>query len=584
MKSETLFNRIVCIDTLLTFEGVIPSLAGFQLKLVQLIDTFSKALIAEEGEETQADELCKILCGYLDQHISHSLAAYGTDWQRYLLDRHFYGHDPAATPLSERFEKLLASSKGKIFDYAYRLLILIPHSLIDDIKIEKLRLRYAVTPGVKQKLQAVNNVIIIGPWAKKWFPNPQTAEKIRWKVAAEKDDLAKCLEQLRSSDNTADVIAFFPVLPDGEENEASILSQIAKWRFIAKKGEKLPCILGLYARLSQDRADDNAEQSWWTQARGRELDKAFRRLKTGLEQQCHQNVHALHRYAMADILLCWLWESGIVRSLESLFSTSSFTLDTVLLADYSEGFTRHGAWANWMGNKFHLYPGLSRTITMPPLPAFTVRLSPETLAPLPTPLPLPAPLPTPLPLPLPAPLFIPVSKSRPPDSKTPLRWPAIAWLLTFALAGVGWVVSHQRQAIYKTEMPARQDEVRARQAHGIVTVFTQGSAALLPENDKALSELLPVVMNRPGRFLIVGHSDNTGTHRLNQTISEKRAEAVRDWLVNHTDLPARRFITRGEGDSNPVASNDTAEGRRQNRRVELIPLADNHLIETSKGL
>lgn len=574
MKSETLFNRIVCIDTLLTFEGVIPSLAGFQLKLVQLIDMFSKALIAEEGEEIQTDELCKILCGYLDQHISHSLAAYGTDWQRYLLDRQFYGHDPAAAPLSERFENLLASSKGKIFDYAYRLLILIPHSLIDDIKIEKLRLRYAVIPGVKQKLQAVTNVIIIGPWAKKWFPNPQTAEKIRWKVAAEKDDLPKCLEQLRGSDNAAEVIAFFPVLPDGEENEALILSQIAKWRFIAKKGEKLPCILGLYARLSRDRADDNTEQSWWAQARGTELDKAFSRLKTGLEQQCHQSIHALHRYVMTDVLLCWLWESGIVRSLESLFSTSSLTLDTVLVADYSEGFTRHGAWANWMVDKFHLYPGLSRTITMPPLPAFTVRLSPEVLAPLPPPLSLP----------LPAPLFIPVSKPRPPDGKTPLRWPAIAWLLTFTLAGTGWVVSHQRQAIYKTEMTARKDEARARQADGIVTVFTQGSAALLPENDKALSELLPVIMSRRGRFLIVGHSDNTGTHRINQTISEKRAEAVRDWLVNHSNLPARCFITKGEGDSNPVASNDTAEGRRQNRRVELIPLADNHFIETSKGL
>ena len=138
--------------------------------------------------------------------------------------------------------------------------------------------------------------------------------------------------------------------------------------------------------------------------------------------------------------------------------------------------------------------------------------------------------------------------------------------------------------MYKTEVPAGQDESHARQTRAIVTVFAQGSAAILPENEKALSELLPVVMNGQGRFLLTGHSDNTGTYLLNQTISEKRAEAVRDWLVSHTNLPAKRFIIKGEGDSNPVAGNDTPEGRQQNRRVELIPLADNHFIETSKGL
>ncbi|WP_342754615.1 OmpA family protein [Pantoea sp. MBD-2R] len=576
MKSETLFNRIVCVDTLLTFDGVIPSLAGLQLRLVQLIETFSKALLAEEGEEAQIDELCQILCCYLDQHISHCLAVHETDWQRYLLDRHFYGYDRATAPLSEQFENLLTSSKGKIFNYAHRLLILIPHGLIDDIKIEKLRIRYAVAPAAKQMLPAVTNVIIIGPWAKKWFPNPQTAEKICWKVAAEKDELAKCLEQLRSSDNAAEIVTFFPILPDGEENEALILSQIARWRFIAQKGEKLPCILGLYARLSQDRADGHTEQSRWTQARGADPEKAFSRLTSILGQQCHQNVHALHRYVMTDMLLCWLWESGIVRSLESLFSTSSLTLDMVLLADYSDGFTRHGAWANWIGDKFHLYPGLSRTLTMPPLPAFQAQPSPV----------VPVPLPTPLPAltRLPAPPFIPVSSPQAAEKKRPRGCLPLVWLLTVAIVVAGWFLSQHREFRYRREMTAGQEKVPQHQAGSTVTVFTQGSAVLLPENDKALSELLPVVMKGQSRFLIVGHSDNTGSYRLNQTISEKRAEAVRDWLVNHTHLPASRFIIKGEGDTNPVASNDTAEGQRQNRRVELIPLADHHFIETSKGL
>jgi outer membrane protein OmpA-like peptidoglycan-associated protein len=66
-----------------------------------------------------------------------------------------------------------------------------------------------------------------------------------------------------------------------------------------------------------------------------------------------------------------------------------------------------------------------------------------------------------------------------------------------------------------------------------------------------------------------GYTDSIGTDAYNQRLSERRADAVRNWLVK-CGIPASRLSTRGFGETNPVASNATAEGRAQNRRTELV--------------
>jgi outer membrane protein OmpA-like peptidoglycan-associated protein len=66
-----------------------------------------------------------------------------------------------------------------------------------------------------------------------------------------------------------------------------------------------------------------------------------------------------------------------------------------------------------------------------------------------------------------------------------------------------------------------------------------------------------------------GYTDSVGTEEYNQRLSERRAEAVRDWLVQ-CGIASSRLTTRGFGESNPVASNETEEGRAQNRRTELV--------------
>jgi OOP family OmpA-OmpF porin len=66
-----------------------------------------------------------------------------------------------------------------------------------------------------------------------------------------------------------------------------------------------------------------------------------------------------------------------------------------------------------------------------------------------------------------------------------------------------------------------------------------------------------------------GHTDSVGTEAYNQALSERRADSVRNWLIK-CGIPASRLTSKGFGEANPVASNDTAEGRAQNRRTELV--------------
>lgn len=66
---------------------------------------------------------------------------------------------------------------------------------------------------------------------------------------------------------------------------------------------------------------------------------------------------------------------------------------------------------------------------------------------------------------------------------------------------------------------------------------------------------------------ISGHTDNTGSLRINQRLSRDRAKAVVDYLVKR-GINSEMLVSQGFADSQPVAANDTADGRRQNRRVE----------------
>ena len=97
--------------------------------------------------------------------------------------------------------------------------------------------------------------------------------------------------------------------------------------------------------------------------------------------------------------------------------------------------------------------------------------------------------------------------------------------------------------------------------------FEFGSAALTPADKVALDELVAVLRNLPQvRGVIEGHTDSVGPEAFNQQLSERRAASVADYLHN-AGIADARFTTEGFGESQPIASNDTDEGRAANRRV-----------------
>jgi outer membrane protein OmpA-like peptidoglycan-associated protein len=104
--------------------------------------------------------------------------------------------------------------------------------------------------------------------------------------------------------------------------------------------------------------------------------------------------------------------------------------------------------------------------------------------------------------------------------------------------------------------------------HGIT--FNTGSEMIRPESGPTLRKILKLLQdNEDLRFEIQGHTDNQGSRKVNQPLSEKRAAAVREWLVKK-GIAADRLQSKGMGDTKPMDSNDTQEGRANNRRVEFV--------------
>jgi OOP family OmpA-OmpF porin len=100
--------------------------------------------------------------------------------------------------------------------------------------------------------------------------------------------------------------------------------------------------------------------------------------------------------------------------------------------------------------------------------------------------------------------------------------------------------------------------------------FEQARAILDPDSTALLDRLIEIALRCPTTNIeIAGHTDGDGEDGFNQALSEKRAQAVVDYLVK-AGLPATRFTAVGYGSAHPVAGNDTDEGKAQNRRIEFL--------------
>ena len=128
---------------------------------------------------------------------------------------------------------------------------------------------------------------------------------------------------------------------------------------------------------------------------------------------------------------------------------------------------------------------------------------------------------------------------------------------------------------------ATRDTARGLVVNLSDVLFDTGKYTLRPLAREKLAKISGIVLAYPDlRLAIEGNTDSVGGDAMNQTLSEQRADAVRDYLAQQ-NIPMTSMTAQGFGKTQPVATNDTAEGRQENRRVEMIVSGD--VIGTTVG-
>ena len=113
-------------------------------------------------------------------------------------------------------------------------------------------------------------------------------------------------------------------------------------------------------------------------------------------------------------------------------------------------------------------------------------------------------------------------------------------------------------------------------------LFATNSSTVSDASKSALRNFASSLNSNPDTNIkIIGHTDNTGRVEYNQTLSEKRAKSVYDYLLNQS-VSSNRMSFEGKGITEPVADNSTAAGRQQNRRVEILILANQKMIQEAQ--
>lgn len=144
-----------------------------------------------------------------------------------------------------------------------------------------------------------------------------------------------------------------------------------------------------------------------------------------------------------------------------------------------------------------------------------------------------------------------------------------------ALAGGVIGASLDRQAAELRAQLGHNIDVRNTGDEIVVTMpqdilFATDSAALRPDLRSDLRAIAANLQQYPNSTIIItGHTDSTGTMAYNQSLSERRASSVAAVLIE-SGVSSGRVVPRGAGQTQPVASNETAAGRAQNRRVEIV--------------
>jgi len=169
---------------------------------------------------------------------------------------------------------------------------------------------------------------------------------------------------------------------------------------------------------------------------------------------------------------------------------------------------------------------------------------------------------------------------------------AVAIIIGAAVGGVaGGLIGHYMDEQAEKIQEDLSGATVERVGEGIVITFDSGilfdieSYALKSETRNNLDKL-SVTLNKydDTNIQVLGHTDNTGTEKYNATLSNERAASVKSYLVTR-DVSNARLTGTGYGELDPIASNESVEGRQLNRRVEIVIVADKKLQRAAeKGM
>ena len=127
------------------------------------------------------------------------------------------------------------------------------------------------------------------------------------------------------------------------------------------------------------------------------------------------------------------------------------------------------------------------------------------------------------------------------------------------------------------EVTNKDIEVRGDDRYGIYglgenILFDKDAATIRSDAEGNLKQIAESINKRysGGEVRLFGFTDATGSAGHNQELSRQRADAVKNWLVQHGNIDVGHISVQPEGETNPVASNSTEEGKQQNRRVEIV--------------
>lgn len=130
------------------------------------------------------------------------------------------------------------------------------------------------------------------------------------------------------------------------------------------------------------------------------------------------------------------------------------------------------------------------------------------------------------------------------------------------------------------EVTSKYVDVRSTTTYSIYAVdeavlFASGKSDIQPDAKASLGEVCTSIAQHypEGNIRVYGYADSVGTSADNKQLSMQRAEAVKSYLMSNCNLPAEKVSVVAEGENKPVASNDDAKGRQQNRRVRIVAMA-----------